>query len=556
MAKFTVRTTVPNAKVSYGSRLHGYTRVTADRSGTATFEWAWWKGAVYVNAQKTDWVFSNRRLTAKPSTWSWGRSSDWFIVNPVTRQILLYGLSRAFAERELIKVEEAKRKLAEEKRKATEVAEKAKEFIRVVVDPALMKIIDADPRLRGLYGTDPSAAVSEARDRLAAIKAKEVVDVARDAILDKVVVRLIGWDCFKDKWKLVLGKYWACDGIQVDRVRIHMSDSPVLSCHQSAGETHRVKLLKPATFSSGHVVRFIRKGGSVKTAYVDVEITRPTKVIPKVEIPEIEIPKIEIPKIEIPKVEIPAVVTKLAKTLKVTRLVSSVFKGDTATIVGSVAVNGRPADNEPVVLYIDGRKAAETVTKHGIFSFEYKFAKAGSRKVTLESPATDRYPDAGRDVRTVLVSSVPLELEERLRAEREEYAAHREALRRKRIVIPKEYEYKPIFRREKLVTPEPEIEPEIEPGIIPAEPKPPIPTRGSIHVDLPVPPVLGQPIEVPVAVWLDDMFKGNAPITIDNVKVGSHTVVLKMTGFVSPPMDIEVREGEVTRVSGIEMIIR
>ena len=532
-----MRTTVPNAKVSYGSRLHGYTSRTADRSGTVTFEWAWWKGAVYVNAQKSGWVFSNRRLTDKPGTWSWGQSSDWFIVNPATRQMRLYGLSRIFAERELIKTEEAKRILAAEKRKAIEAAKKAKEVIRAVVDPAIMKIIQDDYYLRKLYETDPSAAINEARDKLATIEAKKVAEAARETVSDKVVVKLLVRDCFRNIWKPVFGKHWACSGRGVDRASINMSDVPGLNCHSSAGEARRVKLLKPVVFSSGHSVRFIRIGGSEKTSYVDVEITRPTEVVEKIE--------------EAIK-EIPVVVAKLAKTLKVTRLVSSVFKGDTATIVGSVAVDGRPADNEPVVLYVDGKKAAETVTKHGIFSFEYKFTKAGSRKLILESPATDRYPDAGRDVRTVLVSSVPLELEERLLAEREEYAARREALRRKRIIIPEEYEYKPIFRREKLVTPKPEIEPEI----IPAEPEPPIPTRGSIYVDLPVPPVPGQLIEVPVAVWLDDMFRGNAPTTIDNVKVGSHIVVLKMTGFVSPPMNVEVREGEVTRVSGIEMIIR
>lgn len=556
MATFEVRTNVPYAVIGYGNRINIFEK-TADSHGVARFEWP--DFAVYVNAQKTDCFFSDKIILQLPAARSWGQTSGWYLAsrfNPIKK---LYGLHRldVSAERLLKEAEIARRKAEEEARKLREAAEaeatrlaeelrkhklaedaeKIKESIVVAVDPVTLEFIQKDYNLYKLYKTDPSTAISEARDRLATIKVKEVTEVAGTIGAVRVVLKTMG--CWYNVWTPAVGKWWACRGTSSQNVvKVCMRNAPGLKC--PGGECRSVEPSpKSATeFTGGYKLQAIRTGGSGLERWGEVMITPPF-------ISDNGIPGNGIPDIRIP-------ISRISKTLIVKKLPSSVFKGDTRTIVGAVDVDGLPITGELVVMKVDGVAVNETSTVNGVFSFRYTFDKAGSRKFIFESPATDKYPDYGRAVERVSVSGVPLEHEERLRVEREEYAARREALKGKRIVIPKEYEYKPIFRRDELVTPEREIEPEIPP----AEPEPPIPTRGSIQVDLPVPPVPGQLIEVPVAVWLDDIFRGNAPTTIDNVRVGSHIIVLKMAGFVSSHVDVEVREGEVTSVSGIKMILQ
>lgn len=382
-------------------------------------------------------------------------------------------------------------------------------------------------------------------------------------------------DCFDNKLIFVKGAYFGVSGVSADgRITVCISPTPG-RCPTS--ECEKVRLNESHTFKSGFtvtnrgsqggypgaygIVDVSYTGESVlpemsTTKYINVEVLIPNKDGSFTSYPYrvgvLGITEAGIPEVELPDVDIPVVIPTISKTLIIRELPSSVFKGDTRTIVGAVDVDGLPVTGEPVIMKVDGDVVDETSTLNGTFNFSYLFDKAGSRKIIFESPATHEYPDYGRSVQRISVSSVSPTLEERLKVEREEYEARRKALEQARIVIPGEYEYKPIFRRDELVTPESETEPDIPP----VEPEPPIPTRGSIQVDLPIPPVIGLPIEVPVAIWLDDMFKGNAPTTLDHVKVGPHIIVLKMTGFVSPPIDIEVREGEVTHVSGIEMITR
>lgn len=533
MATFEVRTNVPYAVISYGNRFSTFKK-TANLHGIARFEWS--DFAVYVNAQKAGHVFSDRILSRLPAEHSWGQTSEWYLVSRFNPTKELYGLHRLDvpAEKLLEDTEAARRKAEEEARKLREAAEKE----------ARKRAEEVAKRAEKESREQREAAENEARRR-AEEEARRLRELTRIKAIGTVRIMLKTMDCWNNIWTPAAGKWWACRGTSAQNVvKVCMRDTPGLRC--PGGECRSVKPSpKPATeFTGGYKLQAIRTGGSGLETWGEVVIIPPSIIIPEVGIPKIEIPKVGIP------------VPTISKTLIIRELPSSVFKSDVRTIVGMVDVDGLPVTGEPVLMKVDGKVVGETVTSNGIFTFEYTFDKAGSRKFVFESPTTDIYPDYGRAVGRVSVSSVPLKLEERLRAEREEYAARREALRRKRIIIPEEYEYKPIFRREKLVTPKPEIGPEIEPEIPFGEPEPPIPTRGSIQVDLPIPPVAGLPIEVPVAVWLDDMFRGNAPTTIDNVKVGSHTVVLKMTGFVSPPMDVEVREGEVTRVSGIEMIIR
>lgn len=94
--KVMVTPPVKDVVISYGSAIHDPLTTHTDISGIATFEWSLMKGQVYVNAQKTDWVFSYS--VSMPTDVSWGESSDWIAVSPITRQRMLYGFPRSVIE--------------------------------------------------------------------------------------------------------------------------------------------------------------------------------------------------------------------------------------------------------------------------------------------------------------------------------------------------------------------------------------------------------------------------------------------------------------------------
>lgn len=381
------------------------------------------------------------------------------------------------------------------------------------------------------------------------------------------MVRLFMKDCMDDIWTPIAGMWWAVKGTGA-KVDICMRSSPGLRC--PGGECKSIRLMNTAVYSNGYTVRARGRGGRGLETYADIDVIPPS-AIPRPVVPlyartvrvNILIPNrdvgytsytynVSVPTVTPVDVVIPVGVPTISKTLIVTRIPSSVFTGDTRTLIGAVDVGGSPVTGEPVVLKVDGVVVDETVTSNGVFVFEYTFDEAGSRKLVFESPATSAYPDYGRDVKRVSVSSVSPDIAERARIEHEEYVARREALAEKRITIP-EFGYEPIFRRDVSTVPAVEI-PFDEPEIPFDEPEVQIPTRGSIHVDLPIPPVDMPLIEIPVAVWVDNIFKGNAPITVSDIKVGPHSVVLKMAGFNSPVMIVEVNENEVSYVTGVEMI--
>jgi hypothetical protein len=242
-------------------------------------------------------------------------------------------------------------------------------------------------------------------------------------------------------------------------------------------------------------------------------------------------------------------------------LPASVFKGDTRTMVGIVSADGAWISDEPVVMKLDGVVIGDTITSVGMFSFVYQFDKAGTHKLTFESPSTSQYPDFGRSVHHVSVSSVTPGLTERLRVEQEEYAARRRALEKARIKIP-EYRYDPIFHRHDELFPALPIDMPVITPIDEIIDEPTIPTRGSIFVELPttvgVMPgtnlIKKLQIAVPVSVWLNDKFSGNAPIVINNVKVGAHTVVMKAAGYEPYTTSFNVQENSISNVTGITMI--
>jgi hypothetical protein len=369
-------------------------------------------------------------------------------------------------------------------------------------------------------------------------------------------------------WTPIAGIWWAVKGTSKTKVDICMRGAPGLRC--PGGECKEIRLNQTYTFSNGYTVRARGSGGSYPGNYADIDVIPPS-IIPTTAVPfktrmvrvDILIPNrdagytsytydVSIPAVAPIGVKVPIGVPTISKTLIVTRIPSSVFTGDTRTLIGAVDVGGLPVTGEPVVLKVDGVVVDETVTSNGVFVFEYLFDEAGSRKLVFESPATSAYPDYGRDVKRVSVSSVSPDIAERARIEHEEYIARREALAEKRIAIP-EFGYEPIFRRDVSIVPVVETPP-IVPEIPFVEPEVQIPTRGLIHVDLPIPPVDMPLIEIPVAVWVDNIFKGNAPITVSDIKVGPHSVVLKMAGFNSPVMTVEVNENEVSYVTDVEMI--
>lgn len=94
--KVMVTPPVKDVVISYGSAIHDPLTTHTDISGIATFEWSLMKGQVYVNARKTDWVFSCS--VSMPTDVSWGGSSDWIAVSPITRQRMLYGFPRSVIE--------------------------------------------------------------------------------------------------------------------------------------------------------------------------------------------------------------------------------------------------------------------------------------------------------------------------------------------------------------------------------------------------------------------------------------------------------------------------
>jgi hypothetical protein len=122
MATFEVRTNVPYAVVSYGNRF-STSKMTADSHGVARFEWA--DFAVYVNAQKTDYVFSDKILPRLPAEQSWGQTSEWYLMSRFNPTKELYGLHKLDvpAEKLLEEAEAARRKAEEEARKLKAQAE-------------------------------------------------------------------------------------------------------------------------------------------------------------------------------------------------------------------------------------------------------------------------------------------------------------------------------------------------------------------------------------------------------------------------------------------------
>lgn len=388
-------------------------------------------------------------------------------------------------------------------------------------------------------------------------------------------------DCWDKKWVFSHGKYWALKGTSDTRLKLCMRDAPGLRC--PGGECKDVRFDTPVTFSSGHIVRAVDKGGSGLTSYGNIVVTPPAVtsavsdtvsssggVIPvEVLIPnklggytsfkyDVSVPTAsgDTPIASTP--DVPVIVPSISKTVIMTEMPTSVFKGDTRTMIGAVDVDGAPITGAPVILIIDGNKVDETVTSNGVFIFAYQFNRAGSRKLVFESPSTALYPDYGRYIQRVSVSSVSSELSDRLRAEREDYDARRRALEERRIIIP-EYKYIPIFRRHEEFddtqpgdviydTPTDDVTDDVP--IAPVKPiVPVVPTRGSIHVELPK----GVP-DIPIAVWLDDKFSGNAPIEIDNVKIGAHKIVLKAAGFMPLSIPVDVAGDEISYIRGMRMI--
>lgn len=140
MATFEVRTNVPYAVIGYGNRINTFEK-TADSHGVARFEWP--DFAVYVNAQKTGYFFSDKIILQLPAERSWGQTSGWYLAsrfNPIKE---LYGLHRLDvpAEKLLEEAEIARRIAEEETAKLKEQVEAEAEKLRERAEEVCVKFV-------------------------------------------------------------------------------------------------------------------------------------------------------------------------------------------------------------------------------------------------------------------------------------------------------------------------------------------------------------------------------------------------------------------------------
>jgi len=504
----TVRT-IPGANISYGNNKHGPWRTKTDWSGIAQFDWPLYYGKLFVNAQKTDYVFSNFKFTSitelptprlptmdgPPSIPVirepyWGSISRWFLVSPVKREITLFPLARGAEPKEVIKG--IKGILCDIWKTTAEMVVPAKlsSYFSISISDA-MWICETDPSITDIM-TGVSAIAS-------------------------------------------IGEYDFEIPITNGRGSLNIGAKPEIR--------DLITSLVPPLPTS-----------------IPIEISLPNKIrggftsqIYHVEPPVVEIPAIGIPVVEI--VEIP----ELGKIIKIIGDELKAFEGMDVTISAVVMCGARPSNGEPAILLIDGKEIERKNTANGFVSFKWTATAEPTRthRVVVSVPKSEQCPMYGdaRDSRSITVSRMVPGIEERLRIEREEYQSRLAAMREERERIREMS-----LAARAAVTPVTPIIPAIPvTPIIPAIPIIPVtPVTPVEEVEVPaepgiieIPAIEAPPgIEYPVNIFIDGVLKGPPPLKIEVVP-GKHEIRVELKNFPSLYRSVTLTEGQTLSITDL-----